>query len=226
MEKELTALQGLLADPRRPFVVVLGGAKVTDKIKVIGRFLELADRLLIGGAMSLTFLKAQGLPVGASKVDEEGLEMAADALLKAQSSSCELVLPADVLVAERLEEGAESRVVSAQAIPDGWMGLDIGPASAAIYRDAILAAGTVFWNGPMGVFEVASFAGGTAAVAEALAECRGVTVAGGGDSVAALNKFGLADQIDHVSMGGGASLEFIEGAELPGVALLADETAT
>jgi phosphoglycerate kinase len=226
MEKELTALQGLLADPRRPFVVVLGGAKVTDKIKVIDRFLELADRLLIGGAMSLTFLKAQGLPVGASKVDEEGLEMAAEALRKAKTSSCELVLPSDVVVADRVDEAAERTVVSARSIPDGWMGLDIGPDSAAAYRAAVVSAGTVFWNGPMGVFEIAPFAGGTLAVAEAMAQCPGVTVAGGGDSVAALNKFGLADRIDHVSMGGGASLEFVEGAELPGVAALADkETA-
>jgi phosphoglycerate kinase len=226
MEKELTALQGLLADPTRPFVVVLGGAKVTDKIKVIDRFLELADRLLIGGAMSLTFLKAQGLPVGASKVDEEGLEMAAEALRKAKTSSCELVLPSDVVVADRVDEAAERTVVSARSIPDGWMGLDIGPDSAAAYRAAVVSAGTVFWNGPMGVFEIAPFAGGTLAVAEAMAQCPGVTVAGGGDSVAALNKFGLADRIDHVSMGGGASLEFVEGAELPGVAALADkETA-
>jgi phosphoglycerate kinase len=223
MEKELVALEGLLADPKRPFVVVLGGAKVTDKIKVIDRFLELADRLLIGGAMSLTFLKARGLSVGASKVDEEGLGMAAEALRKAEKSSCELLLPSDVVAADRLDAEARSQVVSAGGIPDGWMGLDIGPQSAAAYREAIQGAGTVFWNGPMGVFEVAPFAEGTLAVAEAMAKCPGVTVAGGGDSVAALNAFGLADQIDHVSMGGGASLEFIEGVELPGVAALMDK---
>jgi phosphoglycerate kinase len=223
MEKEVTALEGLLKEPKRPFVVVLGGAKVTDKIKVIDRFLELADRVLIGGAMSLTFLKARGLAVGASKVEEEGLEMAAEALHKAEKVSCRLVLPVDVAVAERLEEGAETMIVAADSIPEGWMGLDIGPISAAGYREAILAAGTAFWNGPMGVFEMGPFAAGTFTVAEAMAQCQGVTVVGGGDSVAALNKFKLTDRIDHVSMGGGASLEFIEGADLPGVAALADK---
>ena len=222
MEKEVTALEGLLVEPRRPFVVILGGAKVTDKIKVIDCFLDLADRLLIGGAMSTTFLKAMGYPVGASKVDEEGLVLAAEALRKADTTKCSLVLPGDVLVADAFEEGAKTAVVSADAIPEGWMALDIGPATAARYRALIAEAGTVFWNGPMGVFEMAPFAAGTKAVAEGMADCAGVTVAGGGDSVAALNKFGLADKIDHVSMGGGASLEFIEGAELPGVAALED----
>jgi phosphoglycerate kinase len=183
----------------------------------------LADRLLIGGAMSLTFLKARGLAVGVSKVEEEGLEVAAEALHKAEKASCRLVLPVDVVVAERLEEGAETMIVAADAIPEGWMGLDIGPISAASYREAILTAGTAFWNGPMGVFEMDPFAAGTFTVAEAMAQCQGVTVAGGGDSVAALNKFKLTDRIDHVSMGGGASLEFIEGADLPGVAALADK---
>ena len=223
MEREVMALEGLLAEPKRPFVVVLGGAKVTDKIKVIDRFLDLADRLLIGGAMSLTFLKARGLPVGASKVEDEGLALAAEALRKADTSRCALDLPTDVVVAEGLEDGAATMTVAVDAIPEGWMALDIGPATAEKYRAVISQAGTVFWNGPMGVFEMAPFAAGTRAVAEAMAECRGVTVAGGGDSVAALNKFELADRIDHVSMGGGASLEFIEGAELPGVAMLADK---
>jgi phosphoglycerate kinase len=222
MEKEINALEDLLARPGRPFVVILGGAKVMDKIKVIERFLELADRLLIGGAMSLTFLKAQGVPVGASKVEEEGLALAVEALRKADASRCELTLPGDVVVADRLEETAETRTVRVEAIPEGWMALDIGPATADNYRAVISEAETVFWNGPMGVFEMAPFAAGTRAVAQAMAESGGVTVAGGGDSVAALNKFGLADRIDHVSMGGGASLEFIEGAELPGVAALAE----
>jgi phosphoglycerate kinase len=223
MEKEVDALEGLLAEPARPFVVILGGAKVTDKIKVIDRFLDLADRLLLGGAMSVTFLKAQGLEVGASKVDEEGLTSAAEALRKTDSSRCEMVLPVDVLVADRLEEGAATQVVPVEAIPDEWMAVDIGPATVENYRALIRDAGTVFWNGPMGVFELAPFAAGTKAVAEAMAGCEGVTVAGGGDSVAALNKFGLAERIDHVSMGGGASLEFIEGAELPGVSALLDK---
>jgi phosphoglycerate kinase len=223
MEKEVDALEGILSQPKRPFVVVLGGAKVTDKIKVIGRFLDLADTLLIGGAMSTTFLKALGRNVGASKVDDEGLELAAEALKKADSSSCDLVLPGDVLIAESVEEGAETQVANVDAIPDGWMALDIGPAAAANYKALIDEAGTVFWNGPMGVFEIAAFAAGTKAIAEAMAACPGVTVAGGGDSVAALNKFKLADKIDHVSMGGGASLEFIEGVELPGVTSLLDK---
>jgi phosphoglycerate kinase len=223
MEKEVDALEGILAAPKRPFVVVLGGAKVTDKIKVIDRFLDLADTLLVGGAMSTTFLKAKGLSTGASKVDDEGLAMAADALKKAETSSCTLVLPGDVLVADRFDETADTKVVAADAIPEGWMALDIGPETAAEYRALIAGAGTVFWNGPMGVFEMPPFAAGTKAVAEAMADCGGVTVAGGGDSVAALNKFKLADRINHVSMGGGASLEFIEGAELPGVATLLDK---
>ncbi len=223
MEKEVDALEGILSEPQRPFVVVLGGAKVTDKIKVIDRFLDLADTLLIGGAMSTTFLRAQGLDTGASKVDAEGLEMAAGALEKAKSSRGRLVLPRDVLVVERVEENAQTKVVGADAIPGGWMAVDIGPETAERYKEAIAGAGTVFWNGPMGVFELAPFAAGTRAVAEAMAECSGTTVAGGGDSVAALNAFKLADRIDHVSMGGGASLEFIEGAQLPGIASLAEK---
>lgn len=223
MEKEVDALEGLMAQPKRPFVVILGGAKVTDKIKVIDRFLDLADTLLIGGAMSTTFLKAAGHDVGASKVDDEGLAMAAEALRKAADSRCDLVLPGDVLVADKFEEGADTRVVRSDAIPPEWMAVDIGPATAANYGAVIAEAGTIFWNGPMGVFEMAPFAAGTKAVAEAIAACPGVTVAGGGDSVAALNKFGLAGKLDHVSMGGGASLELIEGAVLPGVATLEDK---
>lgn len=223
MQKELVALEGLLSDPRRPFVVVLGGAKVTDKIKVIDRFLDLADAILIGGAMSFTFLKAQGMSVGASKVEEEGVAVAAQALTKAAGGRCELVLPRDVIVADDFCETASTQVVPAAAIPDGWMGLDIGPETAGEFAAKIKEAGEVFWNGPMGVFEMAPFAGGTRVVAEAMAASIGITVVGGGDSVAAVNKFGLADKMDHVSMGGGASLEFIEGADLPGVSALPDK---
>jgi phosphoglycerate kinase len=223
MQKELTAFDGLLAAPQRPFVVALGGAKVTDKIRVIDRFLDLADQLLIGGAMSFTFLKAKGLFVGASKVEEEGVAVAADALKKAEGCRCELLLPTDVVVADAFAEDAASRVVAVDAIPEGWMGLDIGPETAEAYAAAIAKAGEVFWNGPMGVFEMAPFASGTRTVAEAMAACPGVTVVGGGDSVAALNAFGLADKMDHVSMGGGASLELIEGAALPGVTILPDK---
>ncbi|MFH0915364.1 MAG: phosphoglycerate kinase [bacterium] len=223
MEKELAALDGLLADPKRPFVVVLGGVKVTDKIKVIDRFLDLADRLLIGNAMSLTFLKAKGVSVGATELEDEGVIVAAEALEKAESSRCRLVLSTDVVVADAFAEDAATKVVAVDAIPEGWMGLDIGPETAAAYAASIAQAGEVFWNGPMGVFEMAPFAAGTRAVAEAMAACSGVTVVGGGDSVAAVNKFGLADKMDHVSMGGGASLEFIEGAALPGVVALPDK---
>ena len=225
LEKELEALESLLSDPKRPFVVVLGGAKVTDKVKVISRFLDLADQLLIGGAMSLTLLKAKGVSVGASKVEEEGLAAAVEALAKAEASKCELVLPQDFVVADAFAEGAATQVAGAEAIPEGWMGLDIGPKTAADFAARIAGAGEVFWNGPMGVFEMAPFAGGTRAVAEAMASSQGVTVLGGGDSVAAVNKFGLADKIDHISMGGGASLEFIEGSVLPGVAALPDKEA-
>jgi phosphoglycerate kinase len=222
MDKELRALDGLLSDPKRPFVVTLGGAKVTDKIKVIARFLDLADALLIGGAMSLTFLKAQGLTVGASKIEDDGVAVAGEALAKAAAGRCELILPQDLVVADEFSETASKRVVDAKAIPDGWMALDIGPETAATFASRIEGAGEVFWNGPMGVFEMAPFEGGTRAIAEAMAACPGITVVGGGDSVAALNKFGVSEKMDHVSMGGGASLEFIEGANLPGVSALPD----
>ncbi len=226
MERELQALDSLLSAPKRPFVVVLGGAKVTDKIRVIDRFLDLADTLLIGGAMSFTFLKAQGVDVGASKVDDEGLGVAEEALKKAAEGSCELLLPTDLVAAESFAESAASRVVGIADIPHGWMGLDIGPATAEMFAQKIMQAGEVFWNGPMGVFEMAPFAGGTRAIAEAMGATSAMTVVGGGDSVAAVNRFGVADKMDHVSMGGGASLEFIEGRELPGVIALPDKGDT
>lgn len=222
MEKELQGLDGVLADPKKPLVVVLGGAKVSDKIKVIDRFLEFADQLLVGGAMSFAFLKAQGLDVGASKLEEEGVAVAAEALKKAADSPCELVLPSDFVVADSLDAAALTQVVDASAIPAGMMALDIGPKTAKQFVASIAKAGTVFWNGPMGVFEVEPFAAGTKAVAEAIAACSGVTVIGGGDSVAAVNLFGVANKIDHVSMGGGASLEYVEGATLPGVDVLGE----
>ncbi len=222
MEKELAALHSLLSEPKRPFVVVLGGAKVTDKIKVLDRFLDLADEILIGGAMNFAFLKAKGLAVGTSKVEEEGVDVAAQTLLKAGESNCKLILPSDLVVADGFAEDAATWVVGVDSIPDGWMGMDIGPATIERYAKTISNAGEVFWNGPMGVFEMAPFAAGTRAVAEAMAACEGVTVIGGGDSVAAVNMFGLADKMDHISMGGGASLEYIEGVDLPGVITLQD----
>jgi phosphoglycerate kinase len=222
MEAELKALDALLAATARPFVVVLGGAKVTDKIKVIDRFLDLADSVLIGGAMSFAFLMAKGLSVGASKVEEAGAAVAVEVLEKAAGTKCRLLLPTDVVVAAGFAEFAATDTVPVDAIPDDWMGLDIGPETAKAYAAAIGAAGQVFWNGPMGVFEMAPFAAGTRAVAEAMADCAGITVVGGGDSVAAVNKFGVAAKMDHVSMGGGASLEYIEGSVLPGVAAIPD----
>ncbi|MGI5939360.1 MAG: phosphoglycerate kinase [Thermoleophilia bacterium] len=220
MEEELATMDGLLAGEQRPFVVVFGGAKVKDKIKAIDRFLDLADTLLIGGAMSFAFLKAKGLDVGESRASDEGVSIAVEALGKAAESHCRLVLPTDVVVADAFAETAATRVVPVDEIPPGWMGLDIGPQTAAMFAEVIAGAGEVFWNGPMGVFEMAPFAAGTRAVAEAMASCPGITVVGGGDSVAAIHAFDLADKMDHVSMGGGASLEFIGGAELPGVVSL------
>lgn len=220
MEEELATMDGLLAGKQRPFVVVFGGAKVKDKIKAIDRFLDLADTLLIGGAMSFAFLKAKGLDVGESRASDEGVGIATEALSKAAESRCRLVLPTDVVVADAFAETAATRVVPVDEIPPGWMGLDIGPQTAAMFAEVIAGAGEVFWNGPMGVFEMAPFAAGTRAVAEAIASCPGITVVGGGDSVAAIHAFDVADKMDHVSMGGGASLEFIGGAELPGVVSL------
>ena len=217
LEREVTQLRAILADPARPLVAVLGGAKVTDKIAVIERFLELADTVLIGGAMCFPFLSVQGHEIGASMCEQEGLEPARSALERAASSRAKLVLPVDLGIGERVEADAPRRDLDGVDVPDGWMGLDIGPRTAAIYAEAIAAAGTVFWNGPMGVFELDAFAAGTRAVAEAVAAAPGTTVAGGGDSVAALKRFGLDGAVTHLSTGGGATLELIEGRTLPGV---------
>ncbi len=220
LEREVTQLQAILADPARPLVAVLGGAKVTDKIAVIERFLELADAVLIGGAMCFPFLSVQGHSVGASMCEEEGLEPARGALAAAEGSRAKLQLPVDLGLGERVEADAPRRDLDGVDVPDGWMGLDIGPRTAASYAEAITTAGTVFWNGPMGVFELEAFAAGTRAVAEAVAAAPGTTVAGGGDSVAALKKFGLEGTVTHLSTGGGATLELIEGRTLPGVEAL------
>ena len=220
LQREVTQLGGILADPARPLVAVLGGAKVTDKIAVIERFLELADTVLIGGAMCFPFLSVQGHQIGASMCEQEGLNPARSALERAASSRATLVLPVDLGIGERVEAGAPRRDLDGVDVPDGWMGLDIGPRTAAIYAEAIVAAGTVFWNGPMGVFELDAFAAGTRAVAEAVAAAPGTTVAGGGDSVAALKRFGLDGAVTHLSTGGGATLELIEGRTLPGVEAL------
>ena len=223
---ELEAFGRILEHPERPFVVVLGGAKVADKIGVIQRFTGLADAILIGGAMTFTFLAADGVGVGASKhEDADGQEVARRAAAQAGERGCELVLPTDVVVAERVEADAPTQVVAADAIPDGWMGLDIGPETAAAYGRRLAEARTIFWNGPMGVFELEPFAAGTLAVAHAVAQSGAVSVVGGGDSVAAVNRAGVADLITHVSTGGGAALELVEGRTLPGVAALEERAA-
>jgi phosphoglycerate kinase len=222
LERELTELTRVVESPARPLVVVLGGAKVTDKIGVIDRFLEIADEILIGGAMCFSFFRAQGIATGSSLVEEEGVELAGKALVQAESSDCELRLPIDLVLGEEFDAGTEVRASDGVEVPDGWMGLDIGPRTAAAYAERIATAGTVLWNGPMGAFELAPFATGTRAVAEAVAAASGTTVIGGGDSVAALQQFGLAEKVDWLSTGGGASLELMEGKKLPGVEALRD----
>jgi phosphoglycerate kinase len=222
LEREVTVLSSLLSEPEHPFVVVLGGNKVSDKIGVIERFLGIADAILIGGAMCFAFFRALGCPTGDSLVEEEGVELARRALELAEGSACRLVLPQDLVIADRFEAGAESRVTDAESVPDGWMGLDVGPATSEAYAAEIAAARTVLWNGPMGAFELEPFAAGTRAVADALAASDGTTVVGGGDSAAALERFGLADSVTHLSTGGGAALELLEGKPLPGLEALDD----
>jgi phosphoglycerate kinase len=222
MEAEIDYLDGVLKDPERPFVAILGGAKVSDKLGVIESLLGVADSLLIGGAMCFTFFKAQGYEIGNSLVEDDYLQEAKRLMDEAGER---LVLPTDVVVADAIEENAETRTVPVDGIPSGKMGLDIGPESVELFRGRISEARTIFWNGPMGVFEIDAFAKGTEGVAEAVAEASGggaTSVIGGGDSVAAVNKLGLDDQMGHISTGGGASLEYVEGKELPGVAVLPD----
>ncbi|HEY0390055.1 MAG TPA: phosphoglycerate kinase [Gaiellales bacterium] len=221
LEAELNAFRNLLDDPDHPFVVVIGGVKVADKIGVIDRMTQLADSVLIGGAMAFTFLAADGVDVGASRhEDEDGQETARTAMADARDRGCELLLPRDVIVADRFAADAATSVVPVAEIPSGWMGLDIGPQTAELYAGRLSGAHTIFWNGPMGVFELEPFAQGTLAVARAVAESDAVSVVGGGDSVAAVNVAGVADAITHVSTGGGAALELIEGKPLPGVEAL------
>ncbi|MGV1048625.1 MAG: phosphoglycerate kinase [Solirubrobacterales bacterium] len=222
LEREVTELSRVVESPEQPLVVVLGGAKVSDKVGVIGRFLDLADQILIGGAMAFSFFRAQGKPIGDSLSDDESVAAAAEALAKAAGSDCELMLPVDLVLGRGFAADTERRDSDGVEVPDGWMGLDIGPRSAELYARAIAAAGTVLWNGPMGAFEMEPFAAGTRAVAEAVAAAPGTTVVGGGDSVAALRKFGLDGEVDWLSTGGGASLELLEGKKLPGVEALID----
>jgi phosphoglycerate kinase len=220
MEEEIDYLDKVLEDPERPFVAILGGAKVSDKLGVIRSLLETADSLLIGGAMGFTFFKAQGYEIGNSLVEEDYLNEAKRLM---EEAGDRLVLPVDVVVAEAMEEGAESETVAVDGIPSGKMGLDIGLETVALFEGHISGASTIFWNGPMGVFEIDAFAKGTEGVARAIAESGATSVVGGGDSVAAINKLGLEDRMSHISTGGGASLEYVEGKELPGIAVLPDK---
>jgi len=222
LQKEIEYLGGALADPKRPFVTILGGAKVEDKIKVIDNLLEKVDVLIIGGGMAYTFLKAQGQAIGASKLEEESLDYAKSLLEAAKEKGVDIVLPLDNVVADDFAETANTDVVEGD-IEDGWMGLDVGPQTTEAFVAKLRDAGTVVWNGPAGVFEWCPFRKGTKAIAEALAESSATTIVGGGDTAAAIDLFGLEDKMSHVSTGGGASLEFLEGKELPGIAALTDK---
>ena len=221
--KELEVMGGALNNPKRPFVAVLGGAKVSDKIGVINNLLDKADTIIIGGGMAYTFAKAQGGSIGKSLCEEDKLDYAREMIAKAEKNGVKLLLPTDTMAADDFSNDAKRQVVSTMAIPDGWEGMDIGPDTIRTFCDAVKGAGTVVWNGPMGVFEFENFAAGTRAMAQALADSGAITIVGGGDSAAAVEQMGFADKITHISTGGGASLEFLEGLELPGVACLLDK---
>jgi phosphoglycerate kinase len=222
MQKELEMLGGVLGNPQRPFTAVLGGNKVSDKLGVIENLLGKVDDLLTGGGMCFTLMKAMGKSIGSSIVEDEQVPAVKETLARADESGTRIHVPIDLVVADRFEENAEHRVVDADAVPEGWMGLDIGPATVEAYRKIILASRTVFWNGPMGVFEWKDFEAGTLGIAKAVAESQAVSIIGGGDSAAAIKKFGLEEKVTFISTGGGASMEFLEGKELPGVAALKD----
>jgi 3-phosphoglycerate kinase len=222
MEKEIDYLGRALANPERPFVAILGGAKVSDKVNVITNLLGKVNSLIIGGAMAYTFYRAKGLPTGKSLVEEGKIDLAKDILAKARSAGVNLLLPVDNVIADKFDAAAQTKVVGEQ-IEDGWMALDIGPKSAELFAAEVRKAKTVVWNGPMGCFEMAPFAAGTLAIAKALAETKCLSIVGGGDSVSAVNKSGLAPKMTHISTGGGASLEFLEGKVLPGVDALTEK---
>lgn len=222
MQKEIEIMGKALENPERPFAAILGGAKVKDKIGVIRNLIPRVDTLLIGGGMAYTFLKSQGLEIGRSLLDEKNLKLAGELLQEAKSRGVEVLLPVDVVVADHFAADATHRVVPVNQIPADWEGLDIGPKTRELFADRIRRAKTVIWNGPLGVFEMPAFAEGTNAVARALAESSAISIIGGGDSAAAIEKAGVADKMTHISTGGGASLEFLEGKELPGIAALAD----
>ena len=223
IEKELEVLGGAISDPKRPLVAILGGSKVSSKIGVINNLLEIADTIIIGGGMAYTFSAAQGGSVGNSLLEKDWEAYSLEMIEKAKAKGVKLLLPTDCVIADEFSPDARTQVVPAGAIPEGWQGMDIGPETVQRYCDAVKDAGTVIWNGPMGVFEFPAFAKGTEAVAKALSETRAITIIGGGDSAAAVEQLGYADKMTHISTGGGASLEFLEGKELPGVACLLDK---
>ncbi|MFJ5770353.1 phosphoglycerate kinase [Psychrobacillus sp. NPDC093180] len=223
MEKELDVLGKALSTPERPFTAIIGGAKVKDKIGVIDHLLDKVDNIIIGGGLSYTFSKAQGHDVGNSLLEEDKIELAKGFIEKAKEKGVSFYMPVDVVVADKFSKDANTKVVEIDQIPSDWMGLDIGPKTAALYADVIKNSKLIIWNGPMGVFEMYAFANGTKAVADAMAETAGYTIIGGGDSAAAVEKFEVADKMDHISTGGGASLEFMEGKDLPGVSALNDK---
>jgi phosphoglycerate kinase len=223
VEKELEIMGGALNDPKRPFVAVLGGAKVSDKIGVITNLIDKADTLIVGGGMAYTFLKAMGKEIGTSLLEADKVELAAEVMQKAKDKGVRFLLPVDIAIGDRFAADCDRKVVDIDSIPSDWMGMDIGEKTIALFTDAIKGAGTVVWNGPMGVFEFPAFANGTKSLAKALAESGSVSIIGGGDSAAAAEQLGFADRITHISTGGGASLEFLEGRELPGIACLLDK---
>lgn len=227
MQKEIDMLGKAVSNPDHPYVVILGGAKVSDKIGVIENLMDKADKILIGGAMMFTFLKSQGTNVGDSLVEDEKLELAKTLLSKAKENNVKLILPIDTVIAKELKPGVESKVVTVdEGVPDGWKGLDIGPKTVELFKKELNGANTVVWNGPMGVFEIDDFAKGTEEIAKALAAMNADTIIGGGDSAAAIAKFGLENDVTHVSTGGGASLAMLEGSELPGIKSIAEKNSS
>lgn len=223
IQKEIKFMGGALADPKRPLVAILGGAKVSDKIGVIENLIDKCDTIIIGGGMAYTFMKYLGHNIGTSLLEADWVEKAGEMMKKAEDKGVKFLIPADNKVGKEYDENTESQIVSSDDIPDGWMGLDIGPKTQEIFADAIKGAGTVIWNGPMGVSEWENFASGTISVAKAVADSGAISIIGGGDSVAAVTKLGFADKMSHISTGGGASLEFLEGKDLPGICALQDK---
>ena len=223
IQKEIEVMGGALEDPKRPFVAILGGAKVSDKIKVIENLIDKVDTLIIGGGMAYTFLRAAGYSIGTSLCEDDRLELANELVKKARGKGVNFLLPVDNIIAREYAEDAVNMKIYSDSIPDGWMGLDIGPTTRELFSKSIAGAGTVIWNGPMGVSEWENFAGGTVAVAKAVADSGAISIIGGGDSAAAVETLGFAEKMTHISTGGGASLEFLEGKELPGIAALNDK---